>query len=185
MRSISTAHGFCRGADTTFYRARNRCRTPETGRCAQRAERWFIARENEIAEFENWNAISRPRAARTGDATHAAFRANPSSSGSCKNCMTETLHGGHIVWRRGLWRRHRMAQRRVRRAPVRRRHDRSGAADCRRRSGVPIATWHARGMGRLRIGRKVACREAGRRGDVHDIAKKSVQLPIVHCKASE
>jgi hypothetical protein len=27
--------------------------------------------------------------------------------------------------------------------------------------------------------------EAGRHGAVHDIAKKSVQLPIVHCRASE
>jgi hypothetical protein len=56
----------------------------------------------------------------------------------------------------------------------------NGADGVAKASAAPFAPQRA-----ARIGRKVACAKPAGAGGVHDIAKKPMQLPIVHCKPSE
>jgi hypothetical protein len=75
----------------------------------------------------------------------------------------------------------------VSRTAVRAMATRAAASEANRVDGVvrACAAARLRRGARRRIGRKVACAKPAGAGDVHDIAKKSMQLPIVHCKPSE
>ena len=81
MHSISTAMA---SAETPIRRSIGRITVAGRMKPAMRdaLKRCHTARENEIAAFGNWNAISRPPPARDGDDTHASNRADPSFSGA-------------------------------------------------------------------------------------------------------
>jgi hypothetical protein len=160
MHSISTAMA---SAETPIRRSIGRITVAGRMKPAMRdaLKRCHTARENEIAAFGNWNAISGRR--RLATATSPMPRtAQIRVSRARKRCTAEPP-----------------GPTRARAASAR-----SGTADeprivmdAARRLDRDMEMFADRSKGRMSI--------AGRHGAVHDIAKKSVQLPIVHCRASE
>jgi hypothetical protein len=150
-------HGFCRDVDTTFDRARNRRRKPENRQCAWARRPLIYGARNEIAVFENWQTIPHRCRPAWRRHPHFAIRANPNY-----RPRAEPQAGA-------------------------REPDRARAASPQsraRQTRAPIVVVD-RAPACSRIGRNVACPKPAGSGDVHDIAKKSVQLPIVHCRTSE
>jgi hypothetical protein len=156
---------FCRDADTAFDRARNRCRTPDTGQYAPARRTLVYCARKRIRSCREMEGGVQPQPARNGDDTIYRIR-KFELSGSCRSCVPAPA---------GLT------------APVRRRHGQAG------RSAHGSSWIRARRLdrgSRWRHGMfadrsKGRMPEAGGHGAFHDIAKKSVQLPIVHCGASE
>jgi hypothetical protein len=70
-------NGFCRDADTTFDRARNRCRTPDIGQYARARRTLVCGARKRIRSGREMEGDMLPLPARNSDDTHLAIRGNP------------------------------------------------------------------------------------------------------------